>query len=289
MAKALKGFVLDDGTVIGADTLTCLQASYNDDGTFKNFQLVTEEGHKINVEAGDNIAFKPMGKIQFDTNHYADDGDKDEFEMATICDKKTKVEGVKWELAGLKFITGAADTARGWAKDTFKMMFKKETGDTDVYAKLNLHAASIDIRARSTGDGTGGGIALQIAGRDSAGKTNKLKVETDQTVDVEFDDVAGHHTGEGGKGIEIGTFNPKMFSAYARDYRFKRSAKVYAVKRGTPVLTGEKTDYPTQADDSKDIKDANLCVTWDEIIRGIQYLKAQGYITATPENQSDIV
>lgn len=287
MAKALKGFVLEDGTVIGADTLGCLVASYNDDGTFKNFQLVTEEGHKINVESGDNIAFKPMGKIQFDTAHIADETKRDEFEMATICDKKTKVEGVKWELAGLKFVTGSADKTY-WDKETFKMMFKKETGTNDTWSKLNIHAAAIDLRARSTGAGTGGGIAVQIAGVDSRGMTNKFKVETDQIVDVETNELSTDHNGEGGKGIEILTMNPKFFSCYARDYRFKRSAKVYAVTRNPLVATGDKIDYPTQYDDSKDVKHEDLCVTWDEIVRGIQYLKRQGLITPTPDGQSDL-
>ena len=254
MAKQFNGIKLKDGTVIGADVLGCLVASYNDDGTFKNLQIVTPEGHKINFESGDNVAFKPMSKVQWDVAHRAETA-RDEFEMSVINDKKTKVEGLKMEVAGLKFFNNDADTSLGWNKNVFKIIFKKTK---DLWTKLNLKAGSIDIRAHSTGDGNGGGIAIQIAGRDSSGKENKFKIETDRTTDVDVEDSAESHAGEGGKGIEIGTINAQMTSLFTKTYRFKGDAPIYAVTRGEVTETtssdGEtKHDYPTQADDSKDI------------------------------------
>lgn len=256
--------------VIGSDVLGCLQASLNADGTFKNLQIVTPEGHKINLESGDNIAIKPMGNLQHDTAHYANDADKNEFKMKAICESKDAVEGYNIEAGGVKFITKKADTTRGW--DPLKWVLKIQKSATE-WARGVMHAASWDIRARSTGPGTGGGIAVQIAGVDSDLHCNKFKIETDQTADVDAEQSAEIHNGEGGKGIEIGTINPVFTSLYTGEYRFRGESPIYGVTRGEPETVDGKTDYPTQADDSKDIIDDEDPVTWNDVISCVKAWK----------------
>lgn len=289
MAEKILGIVLSDGTVLDATALGMI--SITDSG---NVQFVTPDGAKLNLEPSDNLAIKPGGKVQLDTNHYADDADKDEFKIAAICDKKSKVEGLKVEAAGLKFVTENADATRGWDKGVFKMMFKEKTGATDKWAKLNLHAASVDIRGRSTGPGTGGGHAFQIAGVDSNHHENKLKFESDRQSPIGADNPA--YNGEGGKGLEFGTFNNEHTSLYTGDYRFKADGRVYPATRGelvTDPITG-KVDYPTQDDDFKDIisNAVGSSATWAEIVDAavfiskyktdiknlIDYAKSQGWI-----------
>lgn len=246
-----------------------------------NIEISSPDGGKINIESADNIAMKPVGKVQFDTNHQLDStgaAKTDEFEVAVINDKKTKVQGLKLNTAGLKFVTDGADTANGWDPNLFKMLFKKTTGAVDTYAKVNMHGASFDFRARSTGKGTGGGIAVQIAGVDSDIHANKFKIETDQTADVTATQSEDIHCGEGGKGIEIGTINPLMTSLYTKDYRFRGDAPIYGVTRGAVQAIGDKMDYPTQADDSKDIINDTDPITWNDLIAAVKYLKSQGNI-----------
>lgn len=86
-----------------------------------------------------------------------------------------------------------------------------------------------------------------------------------------------HYASKGGDGIEYGTFNPFHFSAWAGDYRFKADAPIYAVSRGDVEESASgKIDYPTQSDDTKDIIPDNQRsnpVTWNDIIKAVQYLK----------------
>lgn len=248
-----------------------------------NIEISSPEGGKINLESSDNIAFKPVGKVQFDTNHQLDstgNAKTDEFEVAVINDKKTKVQGLKLNTAGLKFVTDGADTANGWDPDLFKMLFKKTTGAVDTYAKVNMHAASFDFRARSTGKGTGGGIAVQIAGVDSNTHANKFKIETDQTADVDAEQSEDIHCGEGGKGIEIGTINPLFTSLYTKSYRFKADAPIYGVTRSEVTMQGDKMDYLTQSDDSKDVIPAEQIadpLTPNKLYALYKWAKKQGF------------
>ena len=249
-----------------------------------NIEISSPEGGKINLESSDNIAFKPVGKVQFDTNHQLDSAGSaktDEFEVAIINDKKTKVQGLKLNTAGLKFVTDGADTGNGWDPSLFKMLFKKTTGAVDTYAKVNMHGASFDFRARSTGKGTGGGIAVQIAGVDSNIHANKFKIETDQTADVTAEQSEGIHNGEGGKGIEIGTISPLFTSLYTASYRLKGDAPIFGVTRGEVQAIGDKMDYPTQADDSKDIileEQIADPITPNKLYQLYKWAKSQGFI-----------
>ncbi len=297
-----------DGTIVGSDVLGCLVCSYNDDGTIKNFQIVSPKN--INLEPAKGIKIKNGDKGQVEI--LADKtGDLREVvlkawrSVADTGDGKTALvdaDGNYTDLADeilcrLKaYMTeleiNTYDKVNKSRKNG-KLKFKNK----DAWQKGVIEAASLDLRAYSTGKGTGGGQAVQIASTDADGHENKFKLETDRTVDVEAEAVVptknslegSSYNGEGGKGIEIVTINSQYNSQYNKEYRFKRSAKVYAVTRKPLVTTDDKIDYPTQADDSKDVKDENLSVTWDEIIRGIQYLKQRGYITPTPDSQSDLI
>ena len=241
-----------------------------------NVEISTEAGQKLNIETGDNIALKPNGNLQFDNDHYANTADKDEFKLKAICADKDKVVGFNVEAGGLKFLTKAASALFGWNPDEFKLKFQKTK---DTWAKLKLSAASIDLRGRSTGPGTGGGIAVQIASTDSHGKENKFKIETDRKVDVDATASASDYNGEGGMGIEIGTINSQYTSLYTKEYRFKGNAPIFGVTRGSVEETETgKWDYPTQEDDSKDIKNDDSPVTWNDVIAAVKYLKGQNLI-----------
>lgn len=277
MATTIKGMKLADGTEINVAGLT-----YTSLTSKGNFEITTPPTGKLNLESGDNMALKPTGKVQLDTHKYVDSTDRDEFKIAVINDSKTKVEGMKIETAGVKFVTGDADAGMGWDPNTFKVMVKKTTGAIDTWAKMNMHAASIDLRTRATGPGTGGGIAAQIASCDSDGHENKFKVETSRKIDVfaPGGEYAQTYVEEGGKGIEIYTLNSQYESAYTKEIRRGADTKLFAVTRGPVTSDGEgKFDYPTQADDSKDIKNAAQGeVKWIDLINAALYLKKQGLI-----------
>lgn len=126
---------------------------------------------------------------------------------------------------------------------------------------LKVRAQAIDLRCEENG-----GIALQPKGTDGNNHENKIKFEHD-----------------GGDGLEFGTFNTDKTSIFTNEYRFNESGKVFAVTRGTPTVqsykkdgvTPKKTDYPTQADDFKDIIDNNKSCTWNDIIVAVNYIKSQ--------------
>lgn len=308
MAKVLKGFVLDDGTIIGADTLSCLVCSYNDDGTVKNLQIVSPKNINLEPVKGVKVKVGDKGQVELLPDKSGDLREvvvKAWRSVADTGDGRTPLVDANGNFTDLddeilcrlkfymtEFELNTYDKVNKSRKNG-KLKFKNK----DAWQKGVIEAASLDLRAYSTGKGTGGGQALQIASTDADGHENKFKLETDRTVDVEAQAVVptktslegSSYNGEGGKGIEIMTINSQYNSQYNREYRFKRSAKVYAVTRQPLVVTDDKTDYPTQADDSKDVKDEALSVTWDEIIRGIQYLKQQGLITPTPADQSDLL
>lgn len=132
-------------------------------------------------------------------------------------------------------------------------------GSNEAYAELKIKSRNLDLRCHDHG-----GIALQIAGQDGHGNENKIKFESDRTSSIGS---SGNYHGEGGKGLEFGTFNNEHASLFCGDYRFKGDANVYGVTRGAIETTSTgKMDYPTQGDDFKDIKDENKKATWYDII-----------------------
>ena len=132
-------------------------------------------------------------------------------------------------------------------------------GYDEQWAELKIKSRNLDLRCNGHG-----GIALQIAGRDSGHNENKVKFESDRVSNI---GATGSYCGEGGKGLEFGTFNNEHASLFCGDYRFKGDADVYGVTRGPLELNSKgKTDYPTQADDFKDIIDPTNKASWNEII-----------------------
>lgn len=132
-------------------------------------------------------------------------------------------------------------------------------GYDEQWAEFKIKSRNLDLRCNGHG-----GIALQIAGKDSGHHENKIKFESDRVNNI---GATGSYCGEGGKGLEFGTFNNEHASLFCGDYRFKGDADVYGVTRGALELNSKgKTDYPTQTDDFKDILDPTNKATWNEII-----------------------
>lgn len=131
--------------------------------------------------------------------------------------------------------------------------------DRAKWAELKIKSRNIDLRCNDHG-----GIALQIAGQDSENHENKIKFESDRTSSISD---AASYNGEGGKGLEFGTFNNLHSSLYTGDYRFRGQGYVYGVLRDAPVTQGDKIDYITQDDDFKDpINETTPKATWNQII-----------------------
>ena len=225
-------------------------------------------GEKLNLVADDAIQIKPgdgeplqldCEKNLVDINEYG----------VKVCNgsmnKNSRVVGLKLNAAELTLDTQKANVAE-FDPEEFQIKVRNDkwnggecVGTTGpIYLKTKARA--FDFRCFDHG-----GIALQIAGHDSAGNENKIKFESDRTT---VPGATPAYCKEGGKGLEFGTFNNEHTSLYTGDYRFKGDAAVYGVTRNTPVLDSKgKTDYPTQGDDFKDVIDASTPkATWNEII-----------------------
>ena len=139
---------------------------------------------------------------------------------------------------------------------------------------LKVRAQAIDLRCEDDG-----GIALQPKGNDGNGHENKIKFE--------------HN---GGDGLEFGTFNTKHTSIFTNDYRFNENGTVYAVTRGVPAtqsykedgVTPKKIDYPTQADDFKDIVDESKGATWGAIVNTANALNGADGIGTKITNKGNL-
>lgn len=143
-------------------------------------------------------------------------------------------------------------------KDRTNPEYNGKDGYDEEWAELKIKSRNLDLRCHDHG-----GIALQIAGQDSHGHENKIKFESDRTSPIGS---TGTYNGEGGKGLEFGTFNNLHASLYCGDYRFNENGNVYAATRGVPMTESGKFDYPTQNDDFKDILDETKKATWGEIV-----------------------
>lgn len=138
--------------------------------------------------------------------------------------------------------------------------------DHKDWGEFKIKSRNLDLRCNDHG-----GIALQIAGQDKTGFENKVKFESDRTTLIGG---PASYCGEGGKGLEFGTFNNLHTSLYTGDYRFKGDAYVFAVTRGPLETTSSgKIDYPTQSDDFKDIIDNSKGATWYDIIAAAKLCK----------------
>ena len=225
-------------------------------------------GEKLNLVAGDAIQVKPGDGEPLQLDCEQNILDINEYGIK-VCNgsmnKNSRVVGLKLNAAELTVDTQKANTSE-FDIEEFNMKFRydkwndgEQVGSTGpIYLKMKARA--IDMRCHDHG-----GIALQIAGTDSNGKENKIKFESDRTTEI---GATADYNKEGGKGLEFGTFNNEHASLFCGDYRFKGDATVYGVTRNTPTTNSKgKTDYPTQADDFKDVIIATTPrATWNEII-----------------------
>lgn len=192
-----------------------------------NLSLESLNKH-VNIESVKGIQIKPTTNIIFDTSRRVENQGGSE-------DGNEAVVETKWD--DLEVASG----------EEYKQM-----------GYLKLHARAIDLRTFWHG-----GIALQPSGVDGHGNENKIKFESSRkkganqniphSIRITDPDYTEYYSLEGGKGVEFATFNNEHTSIFTRDYRFNDEGKVYSVKRALPVTSNDKTDYPTQADDFKDI------------------------------------
>lgn len=154
------------------------------------------------------------------------------------------------------FDTGRREDATGDNEGIIEV----QNDDNKDWASFKINSRNLDLRCHDHG-----GIALQIAGEDKTNFENKVKFESDRITPI---GATKEYCGEGGKGLEFGTFNNEHTSLYTGDYRFKGDAMVYGVTRYAPEPSGSgKIDYPTQSDDFKDVIDINTPkATWNDII-----------------------
>lgn len=192
-----------------------------------NFALESKTKH-LNLESAKGIQIKPTTTLTLDSTRRIIAGKGNEIQVEARFDDFGDVTGYK--------------------------------GADEEWAELKINSRNLDLRCRDHG-----GIALQIAGKDSDGNENKIKFESDRTNSISE---TGTYNGEGGKGLEFGTFNNLHSSLYTGDYRFKGNGMVYGVLREAPVQTETgKIDYQTQDDDFKDpITETTKRATWNQII-----------------------
>lgn len=190
----------------------------------------------VNIEAAQGIQIKPTTNVIFDSSRRTKAGNGNEVHM------EFKYDDYKAANAG-----------------TYP-------GDDEEYAELKVEARNIDLRCYYHG-----GIALQPCGTDGNNFENKIKFESDRKVSANATaNPSTDYAGEGGKGVEFGTFNNEHSSLFTKDYRFNKDGIVYAVTRQTPVTQDGKTDYPTQEDDFKDVINTDLGAKWEYIIKAAQ-------------------
>ena len=287
MADTIKGFIIsgtpryfDAYTVRGKEipeealnSLASLQGIYVNASNNFEINSAIAGAEKLNLVAAQAIQIKPgvdeTGKgeaIQLDNEQYGAEATE---LTVKVCNgaqpKATRVVGLKVNTAEIAIDNQKCNTTE-FDPEVIDVKFRndkwnsgEQIGTTGpVYAKLKARA--FDIRCYDHG-----GIALQVAGADGSGKENKIKFESDRTTEPGATAV---YCKEGGKGLEFGTFNNLHTSLYTGDYRFKGDAAVYGVTRNTPVATSTgKIDYPTQADDFKDVINASTPrATWNDII-----------------------
>ncbi len=269
-AKYVNGTEITSGMV---NSLATLKGIYVN--TSNNFEVnaAVAGGEKLNLVAAQAVQIKPgideNGKpeaVQFDCEQHGAEATEFTFKVCNGAQPKaTRVVGLKVNAAELTLDNQKCNTTE-FDADSIDIKVRNdkwnsgEVVGTTGPVYLKMKARAMDFRCYDHG-----GIALQVAGTDSNGKENKIKFESDRTSEI---GATAAYCKEGGKGLEFGTFNNLHTSLYTGDYRFKGDADVYGVTRNTPVATSTgKVDYPTQADDFKDVINASTPhATWNEII-----------------------
>lgn len=260
MAEQIKKIFLSNGTELDATAFLYLLLSSKD-----NIEISSPKN--INIEPVKSIKFKPGSgaQVEFLADHT---GDVSEVLLKALTAVDADGNDLPAELP-IRFKFNCDETEfnkKGAAEvDTFDIKYKtgRKEGKGNTYCQAKMKARSWDIRCMEHG-----GIALQPNGEDGDGHENKIKFESNRISNIGD---AAEYEGSGGDGMEFGTFNNEHSSLYTGDYRFKGDAPIYGVTRGEleKNLSTGKTDYPTQADDFKDIiPEGQLAdpVTWNDII-----------------------
>lgn len=206
-----------------------IDLNYNASKSTGNLEIESFNGH-VNLESSKGIQIKPTTKVILDSTRRIVDGKGNEVHLEAKFDDYDRSNEGNYD------------------------------GDDEEWAEFKIHSRKLDLRCHGHG-----GIALQIAGHDKNGHENKIKFESDRITPITEQ---GDYNGEGGKGLEFGTFNNEHSSLFTGDYRFNKNGAVYAVVRDTPVYDGGKTDYPTNNDDDfKDIiNESTPSATWNSIV-----------------------
>lgn len=178
-------------------------------------------GKKLNLVSDSDIQIKPGddGVIQLDKENDATNPDEVEIKMCNGSYIKTKrVVGTKINTAEIIIDNQNCNTDK-YSTDEIHIKARHDKKSNPVYVKA--HARAWDIRCEGHG-----GIALQPAGKDSEdenGKENKIKFESDRITPI---DENGKYRGEGGTGLEFGTFNTEKTSLFNNEYRFNTKGKI---------------------------------------------------------------
>lgn len=288
--NAIKGFMVSgtpryldakyvDGREISGDVLDklatgILNGLYVNGKNNLEINSAVVGAEKLNLVAGQAIQIKPgleEGKpepIQLDNEQHGIDATELTIKVCNGAQPSgTRVVGLKVNAAEVVLDNQKNNTTE-FDTDSIDLKVRRDKwnsgqslsdGTGPIYLKAKARA--FDFRCYGHG-----GIALQVAGADSHGKENKIKFESDRITEP---GASASYCGEGGKGLEFGTFNNLHTSLYTGDYRFKGDATVYGVTRNAPAQTSTgKIDYPTQGDDFKDVVDTANGATWNEIISG---------------------
>lgn len=206
---------------------------------------------KINIEAMDDIQFKPGDDIIFYSHHRAIDKQNEVAIKVTDGDDVP----VKLQINAANITLTTKDKPAGTKNESeildLNINTGKSTGNSKGY--LKVRARAIDLRCEEHG-----GIALQPKGRDHNGNMNKIKFEHG-----------------GGDGLEFGTFNTEHTSLFTEDYRFNRNALVKMATRVTIISDKEDFSdnttafkYVKQSDDLYDVIDeTDEQTTWHDIIK----------------------
>lgn len=211
---------------------------------------------------GGNIALKPGDDIEF-WGHKRGTSKNDEVSVKIMTEVPKASDPTKTDEVAAKLQLNAGDivlTSKDKQEDSDVMNITvNKAANTRGY--LKVRAQAIDLRCEDHG-----GIALQPKGEDGEGHENKIKFEHD-----------------GGDGKEFGTFNTDKTSIFTNEYRFNKDGIIYAVTRGPLVTTYKvegdpnsgikKIDYPTQADDFKDIISQQLSCTWEDVVEYVNWAK----------------
>lgn len=257
------------------------QIYYNDKNNLEisNNTDTDEAGSKINIVAKGAIQLKPGVTKKGKSAAIALDSENDTVNPTEVlvqvtngADGEYKDKTMRLKLQAAEVVLDTKDAYTG-DYDPAEIHIKARCDNKENPVYVKQHARAFDFRCHNHG-----GIALQIAGKDSSGHENKIKFESDRTNGIEFPyTYSGTYSGEGGKGLEFATFNNVHTSIFTYDYRFNKDGNIYAVTRGVPAETENgKIDYPTQTDDFKDIITGDTPkTTWEELVKTINTLNQQ--------------